>query len=349
MKKIILILFLACGFLAKSQTNTEISNVLNAKPQSITTAAVAALNGDLITVLDLTSIAYRTVNISITGTWVGTITFQGSPDNFTTTYSIPAYQPNNIATVWQTTTTVNGSFTFSTVGFKYVRVRMTAYTSGTTASVAFGFLNNTDNGNVNAAVNFAQIAGVAVPVGKGTAVGAQRVAIASEKTYRASTAAVLIPAVTANVPFFCIYGSSTKTIRVQKIIVEGLTLTAVQYLNIGVAKYSTAPSGGTITTFTQIPLDASDAAGTASLVQGYTAVPTTGTRIGFISGKRVMGQATTAAAAGIPQELYFEWSNGQDDFAPVLRGTAQGIGLEWIGTVPASTVSLLITIEWTEE
>lgn len=167
-------------------------------------------------------------------------------------------------------------------------------------------------------------------------------------TYRATTAALLIPAVTVNVPWLVLYGSASKTVKPQRIILSGLTLTAVAYLNIGLAKYSSAPSGGTAVTFTKVPLDAADAAATANLVQGYTAIPTTGTRIGFISARRNLGQATTAAAAGIPENIEFDFRSVGESDAVTLSGTGQGIGLEWI-TAPATTVSLLATIEWTEE
>jgi len=166
-------------------------------------------------------------------------------------------------------------------------------------------------------------------------------------TYSASTTAVLVPAVTSPNPFFTIYGSATKTIRLQSIVISGLTLTAVAYLNIGSRKYSTAVTGGTSTALTQIPFDANNAAGTATNVNVYTAIPTAGTIVGDLSSRRVLGQATTAAAAGIPQVIDFDY-DAADGTAPILRGTAQGVGLYWI-TAPASTVSMLLRVIWTEE
>jgi hypothetical protein len=169
-----------------------------------------------------------------------------------------------------------------------------------------------------------------------------------QATYRASTTAVLVPAVTSPNPWFTIYGSATKTMRIQRIVVSGITLTAVAYVNIGVKKYSTAVSGGTSTTLTQVPLDANSAAGTATNVNAYTAIPTAGTTVGDVSSRRVLGQATTAAAAGIPQIIDFDFSVSNDGTTPILRGTAQGIGLYFI-TAPATTISCLVTVEWTEE
>lgn len=177
--------------------------------------------------------------------------------------------------------------------------------------------------------------------------GAVSVAPLQKATYRASTTAVLVAAVTSPNPFFTIYGSATKTIRIQSIVISGLTLTAVAYLNIGLKKYSTAVTGGTSTALTQVPVDANNAAGSATNVNAYTAIPTAGTAIGDLTSRRVLGQATTAAAAGIPQVIDFDFTTG--DGQPVtLRGTAQGIGLYWI-TAPASTVSMLIRVEYTED
>jgi hypothetical protein len=167
-------------------------------------------------------------------------------------------------------------------------------------------------------------------------------------TYRASTSAVLVAAVTATVPFLTIYGSATKTIRVQSIIISGLTLTAVAYLNIGLRKFSTAVSGGTSTALTKVALDSTNAASSATNVNAYTVAPTAGTTIGDIASRRIMGQATTAAAAGIPQVVDFDFSPTGDGTSPILRGTAEGLGLYWI-TAPATAVSMVARIEWTEE
>jgi len=162
-------------------------------------------------------------------------------------------------------------------------------------------------------------------------------------TYRASTTAVFAAAA-GTAPFFALYGSATKTIKVKKVVISGLTLTAVAYLNLNIAKYSTAISAGTATALTAVPLDSNDAASTVSLVNVYTAAPTAGTKVGDLTTRRNLGQATTAAAAGIPEEIIFDFN----DFPVVLRGTAQGIAAYFTGA-PASAVSMALTVVWTEE
>lgn len=162
-------------------------------------------------------------------------------------------------------------------------------------------------------------------------------------TYRASTAAVFAAAA-GTAPFFALYGSATKTIKIKRIVISGVTLTAVAYLNINIGKYSTAITGGTATALTQTPLDSNSPAATPSLVNVYTAAPTAGTKVGDVSTRRHLGQATTAAAAGIPEEIIFDFN----DFPVVLRGTTQGIAAYFTGA-PASAVSMALTVVWSEE
>lgn len=166
--------------------------------------------------------------------------------------------------------------------------------------------------------------------------------------YVASTAGVVVAAAGAD-PFFLIEGSATKDIKIHKIIVSGATLADVEYLNILATKYSTAASGGVAVALTKIPVDSVSPASTANLVTVYTTAPTPGTAVGTVQAHRVLGQDTTAAAAGIPAESVFDFitPNG-DDYAPVLRGVAQGLGLRF-GTAPAGAVTLAVSVIWSEE
>lgn len=71
------------------------------------------------------------VAADIRGTWVGTITFQGTVDgsNWITTAVIPAGSSSQIASV--TTTAATGAWVGNVAGMSQFRVQMTAYTSGT--------------------------------------------------------------------------------------------------------------------------------------------------------------------------------------------------------------------------
>lgn len=168
-----------------------------------------------------------------------------------------------------------------------------------------------------------------------------------KKTYRASSEA-FVAAVTADTPWFLIEGSSSKTITVTRMTVSGCTLTAVAYIVVAVAKYSTAASGGTSTLADQVPLDSNDAAGTANLVRYYTVGPTAGSLVGLIASKRTLMEATTAAATGQTEQLIFNFSDTDETGGVVLRGTSQGLGLIF-PVAPASAVTLTADVEWVEE
>lgn len=170
----------------------------------------------------------------------------------------------------------------------------------------------------------------------------------AKATYRAATTAPFAAAAGA-VSFFLIYGSGTKTIIVQRLRVDGLTLTNVEYLGIVCEKWSTAASGGTATALTQVPVDSTSAAGTANLCSVYTAAPTEGSLVGTVAARRILGEATTAAAAGIPYFAEFEFRNvGGETTGIYLRGTGQGLGLAF-AAAPATAVTMSLEVEWTEE
>ncbi len=167
-------------------------------------------------------------------------------------------------------------------------------------------------------------------------------------TYRASTLIPFVPAVTINIPWFLIEGSASKTIIVKRIAVSGATLTAVAYLTVNVVKFSTAASGGTAISAPMVPMDSTFPAATAAFVKYYTAIPTAGSTIGSIATSRTLFQSTTAVGTSIPRDFVFDFGDMPETKGIVLRGTTQGLGLIW-PVVPASTVTLAVDIEWTEE
>lgn len=95
--------------------------------------SASALNADLIPSTKISG--YQTASIQITGTFVGTITFQGSNNNtdFENVYVQPIGIPNNGQPTVSTTST--GIYHLP-LNFEFIRIRMTSYTSGTaTATV----------------------------------------------------------------------------------------------------------------------------------------------------------------------------------------------------------------------
>lgn len=160
-------------------------------------------------------------------------------------------------------------------------------------------------------------------------------------TYSAGFAGLVPPAAATDV--ITITGSASKTIRITKIKFS-VSTTAGSGLsfNVTLLKRSTANSGGTNTTATNVPHDSNDAAGTAT-VQGYTANPTVGTLVGIIRACRT--QAVTQGADRTPVEWTFSESPAK---ALYLRGTAQVISLNFNGTTITGPV-VGGYIEWVEE
>ena len=151
--------------------------------------------------------------------------------------------------------------------------------------------------------------------------------------------------------FWQIYGSSTKTIKVLRVeaaYTSGNTSTSDEVFLI---KRSTANSGGTSSTVTSVPLDSTNSAATA-VVRIYTANPTTGTSVGTVASGALLsvvnpGTAYPIAPSQGAQVLFDHRLTGQP---VVLRGTGEGLVLNFAGTIPASsTPKIAVTVFWTEE
>lgn len=89
---------------------------------------------------------YKFISMQLIGTWVGTVTFEGSNDN-TTFYSIATTDPaaNSTGAVFATANRI----VKIPVLTKYIRARVSAYTSGTISANAFGHLDENSSGLVS--------------------------------------------------------------------------------------------------------------------------------------------------------------------------------------------------------
>jgi len=104
---------------------------IGAKPNTldVTLSNVSALNGDLYAATDVTG--YKSFYIQLTGTWSGTVSFQGSNDNTNwTNVAVLSLATNSGQT--QNSATGNALY-MGQITFKYMRVRVTSYSSGTVA------------------------------------------------------------------------------------------------------------------------------------------------------------------------------------------------------------------------
>jgi len=93
--------------------------------KEVASLTAGALNADLVPSTDVSG--YSTFVLQVVGTWVGTLTLQGSNDNtnFVSVYGTWISNTQPVAVM-----STNGVMTGS-CNFRYFRVRMTAYTSGT--------------------------------------------------------------------------------------------------------------------------------------------------------------------------------------------------------------------------
>ena len=89
---------------------------------------------------------YKFISVQLVGTWVATVTFEGSNDN-TTFYAIATTDPSSVETGSSTATT--NRLVKIPILFQYVRARVSAYTSGTVSASAFGHRDENSSGLVS--------------------------------------------------------------------------------------------------------------------------------------------------------------------------------------------------------
>lgn len=200
--------------------------------------------------------------------------------------------------------------------------------------------------SANQSVNQTQLNGVAVSVDRGVSdTGTQRIIIAQESTYAASTAAKTATAA-GTAAFFEICGSASKTIRIQRVSVSGTVATAAIYGDIVLRKTSSAATGGTATTLTNVPYDSSSAAATAT-AKYFTVLPTGGSALVGTIFSQTLFFPVTATVANFQPQLVYLWRD-QDAESPTLRGTAQCLTAAF-GTTPTNAPTLAVSVAWTEK
>lgn|SRR5512137_1454793 len=169
-------------------------------------------------------------------------------------------------------------------------------------------------------------------------------------TYRA--AANFTPQATGAVTVLSIQGSATKTVRIKRIGLSGVSTAAGQNI-YALQKTSALGAGGTTVTPTATPLDSASAAATAVVQHYTTSLKAAGTPIGGpLSTANVQTCVTAVPAAVIvpaSTQLFPEFGApiGQ---AIVLRGAAQYLEVQNLAAanLAAGTV-LCYFIEWEED
>lgn len=139
-----------------------------------------------------------------------------------------------------------------------------------------------------------------------------------------------------------IQGSSTKTVRINRIFIDG-TMTAGINALVAVVRRSTACSSGTPTTITAGKHDTNSGSPTAVVRSFSGTPPTLGTLVAVLPGSKAYFGATTERSN--PAIFDFGTRGGQ---ALVLRGTSEFATLT-VTSASFTGASFNIYIEWTEE
>jgi hypothetical protein len=114
-------------------------------PVAVATSPVTQVDNDLIDAVDVSE--YKWVSLQITGNFVATIKFQGSNDNGTF-YDTVVQTPGVLFDPYVTQKVDVGLLKIPIL-FKYLRVRVTAYTSGTVEGIALGYKEANDSGQIS--------------------------------------------------------------------------------------------------------------------------------------------------------------------------------------------------------
>lgn len=152
--------------------------------------------------------------------------------------------------------------------------------------------------------------------------------------------------------FFAIYGSSTRIIRVQRILIFATLATTAAYLEVDIINrfnrdlaFTTVPN----LALTQVPTDSNNPPGSACLcaMWGAASAPTVGTGGGTIASKNQFAPVTGTPVRA-PAVYDFDWRRQDEAQAPRLHGVTQGLEAAF-GAAPATAPSVTCSVWWTEE
>jgi hypothetical protein len=128
-----------------TQYNTD-GSVLDTKvPVALTITPVTVVNNDIFASTDVS--AYKYVSLQLTGTWAGTVKFQGSNNNGTFE-DIVVQNTGVVLEPYVTSLTANAGVKIPIL-FKFLRIRVTAYTSGSVTGTAFGYKEDANTGQIS--------------------------------------------------------------------------------------------------------------------------------------------------------------------------------------------------------
>lgn len=172
----------------------------------------------------------------------------------------------------------------------------------------------------------------------------------TQATYRAS--ANFTPTATGAVTVVTVQGSATKTIRIKRVFLGGVS-TAISASVFSLYRSTALGAGGTAVAPTIAKLDTAAPAATAVVNHYTTTLKATGTGLSGALATKLIGTnvVTTPATAWVPQEqMLFPEVGAPIGQAIVLRGTAEYLEIQNVtpANLGAGTV-LSYMIEWVED
>jgi hypothetical protein len=174
-----------------TQYDTSGAVVDTKTPIALSINPVTVVNNDIFASTDVS--AYKYISLQLTGTWAGTVKFQGSNNNGTFE-DIVVQNTGSVLEPYVTSLTTNAGVKIPVL-FKYLRIRVTAYTSGSVTGTAFGYKEDANTGQISTVgtvnigssqtlstvTNLVQLNGQAVAMGGGVVTsGTQRVTVATD-------------------------------------------------------------------------------------------------------------------------------------------------------------------------
>jgi len=161
-------------------------------------------------------------------------------------------------------------------------------------------------------------------------------------TFSAAAVGIAIPQ-TGAMDAVCIAGSATKTVRIKRITISGIDATA-QTATVNLVLRSAASTGGTSTSPSVVPLDSSNAAGTA-VVKAYTVASTPGAAIGTVRSQSIGFAAATGSAA---QAVTWNFDPETMSQEVILRGVAQQACINFPAAFTTAGPTINVDVTWTE-
>lgn len=180
-----------------TQYDTSGAVVDTKTPIALTINPVTVVNNDIFASTDVS--AYKYISLQLTGTWAGTVKFQGSNNNGTFE-DIVVQNTGSVLEPYVTSLTANAGVKIPVL-FKFLRIRVTAYTSGSITGTAFGYKEDANTGQISTVgtvnigsaqtlstvttvgtvTNVSQLGGQTVAMGGGVvSAGTQRVTVATD-------------------------------------------------------------------------------------------------------------------------------------------------------------------------